>query len=68
MTTTKAAQSTVKQSKAVDTATPDANAFGSVFKTVSTRNQQQVNSTNTTSKEALSEEVTASVLDGLENG
>ena len=59
MTTTKAAQPNVKQSKAVDTATPDANAFGSVFKTVSTRNQQQVNSTNTTSKEALSEEVTA---------
>ena len=59
MTATKVAQQTI-QSKSVQTAKPDANAFGSVFKSVmSSQNEQKVSPTNSEGSETLSDEVTA---------
>ena len=59
MTAPKVSQPTV-QSKSVHSAKPDANAFGNVFKSVmSTQNQQKVSPTNKEGSETLSEEVTA---------
>ena len=59
LATPKVSQPTL-QSKSVNTAAPDANAFGSVFQSImSTQKQQQVNTTSTTNAESLSEEVNA---------
>jgi flagellar hook-length control protein FliK len=57
MTATKVAQPTAKTA---DTTSTDANAFGSVFQSImSTQNEQQVVNSTSTGEESLSEEVAA---------